>query len=160
MLLGRTLWAILLTLGAALFLTIVFMPDWAAGYRPQWVALTVIFWITTLPERVGVFWAFFAGLMLDVVTGSLLGQHALSFTVMGYLTVELEQRIALFRAWQQSVSIWLILTVERLLWLWVLSATNQPTPSLSYWNATLVSMLLWPWFSALLSRLVRRLNLT
>ncbi|WP_408034135.1 rod shape-determining protein MreD [Thiorhodovibrio winogradskyi] len=136
------------------------MPDGAADYRPQWVALTVIFWITTLPNRIGVFWAFFAGLMLDVVTGSLLGRHALSFSVMGYLTVELEQRIALFRAWQQAVSIWLILTVERLLSLWVLSATNQPTPALSYWTATFVSMLLWPWFAIVLRGIVRRLDLT
>lgn len=157
---GRTLWALLITLGATWFLTIVPMPDWAVGYRPQWTALVVIFWITTIPERIGVFWSFFAGLMLDVVTGSLLGQHALSFSVMGYLAVELQQRIALFRDWQQAVSIWLLLTVERLLSLWVLSATNQPTPSLSYWNTTLVSMLLWPWVAALLRGLVRRLNLT
>ncbi|EIC19727.1 rod shape-determining protein MreD [Thiorhodovibrio frisius] len=159
MLAGRTPWVIVLTLGAAGFLSIVHMPDWAVDYRPQWTAMTVIFWITTLPDRVGVFWAFFAGLMMDVVTGSLLGQHALSFSVMGYLTVELEQRIALFRAWQQAVSIWLILTVERLLSLWVLSATNQPTPSLSYWTTTFVSMLLWPWFAAALRGLVRRLDL-
>jgi rod shape-determining protein MreD len=97
--------------------------------------------------------------MLDVVTGSLLGQHALSFSVMGYLAVELQQRIALFRDWQQALSIWLILTVERLLSLWVMSATNQPTPSLSYWTATFVSMLLWPWLAAALRGLVRRLNL-
>ncbi len=156
---SRTLLAILLTLGSAWFLTIVPMPDWATGYRPQWVALTVIFWITALPDRFGVFWSFFSGLMLDVVTGALLGQHALSFSVMGYLTVELQQRIALFRAWQQAASIWLLLTVERLLSLWVLNAANQPTPSLSYWTATFVSMLLWPWFAAFLKALFRRLDL-
>lgn len=155
-----TLFAVLLSLGGAWFLTIVPMPDWAALYRPQWAALTMVFWITALPERVGVFWAFFAGLMLDVVTGALLGQHALSFSIMGYLTVELQQRIALFRAWQQAVSVWLLLTVERLLSLWVLSAAGLPTPSLSYWNTTLVSMLLWPWFAAAMRALARRLDLT
>jgi rod shape-determining protein MreD len=155
----RTFWAILLTLGASWFLTIAPLSDWAETYRPQWVAMTLVFWIATLPDRVGVFWAFFAGLMLDVITGSLLGQHALSFSVMGYLSVELQHRIGLFRAWQQAVSVWLLLTVERLLSLWVASATNQPTPALSYWSATIVSMLLWPWFAALLRSLVRRLDL-
>ncbi|MBK1647164.1 rod shape-determining protein MreD [Rhabdochromatium marinum] len=156
----RFLWTILLTLGVAWFLTILPMPTWAIGYRPQWAALTIVFWVTAFPDRVGVFWAFFAGLMLDVVTGSLLGLHALSFSIMGYLTVELQHRIALFLAWQQALSVWLILTVERLVSLWVLSATNQPTPGLSYWNATIVSMLLWPWFAALLRALVRRLDVT
>lgn len=156
---ARTLWALLITLGVSWFLTVLPLPDWAAGYRPQWSAVTIIFWITLIPERVGVFWAFGVGLMLDVLTGSLLGQHALSFAVMGYLVVELQQRIALFRAWQQALSIWLILTVERLLSLWVLTATSHPTPSLSYWATTLVSMLLWPWYAALLRSLARRLDL-
>lgn len=156
---SRTLWTILLTLGLAWFLTVLPMPDGTVDYRPQWAALTLIFWISTLPDRVGVFWAFFTGLMLDVLTGSTLGQHALSFSVMGYLVVELQQRIALFRPWQQALSVWLILTVERLISLWVLSATSQPTPSLSYWTTTLVSMLLWPWMAALLGGLVRRLDL-
>lgn len=156
----RTSWVILATLGLSWFLTAVPLPDWAASYRPQWSALTIIFWITLLPERVGVFWAFSVGLMLDVLTGALLGQHALSFAVMGYLAVELQQRIALFRPWQQALSIWLILTVERLLSLWVLTATSHPTPSLSYWITTLVSMLLWPWYAALLRSLARRLELT
>ena len=159
MLIRRDTGIIIVTLIIALLLTVLPMPDWLLYFRPQWVALLLIFWILTLPTRVGVFWSFFMGLMLDVTAGTLLGQHALSFSIMGYLVVELHQRLQLFRAWQQALSVWLLLTLERLLSLWVLGAAGQPTPALSYWFATFVGMILWPWLMILLRDLTRNLDM-
>lgn len=150
---------VLVTLGFALFLTILPMPRGAEELRPQWVALTLIFWTLTLPTRVGVFWAWGTGLTLDVVAGSVLGQHALSLSVPVYLALELHRRIRSFPLPQQTFSVWILLLVERLLALWVLGATGQPTPPLSYWMPTLVGMLLWPWILALLRELHRRFAL-
>ncbi|TVQ86667.1 MAG: rod shape-determining protein MreD [Chromatiaceae bacterium] len=147
---------ILATLFVALCLSVLPMPVWASAYRPQWLALTLIFWTLTLPTRVGVFWAFGAGILQDVVAGSLLGGHALSLSVVAYLTLELHQRILPFPLWQQAVSVWLLLLLERLLSLWLLGAAGQPTPALNYWLPTFVGMLLWPWLATVLQRLRQR----
>lgn len=150
------IYVIVFSLAVALVLTILPVPEWAQELRPQWVALTIIYWCLALPDRVGVFWAFFTGLVLDVTAGTLLGQHALSLSVVAYLVVELYPRIRIFPLWQQSLFVWVLLLVERLLSLWVIGATGQPTPTLWYWAPTFVGMLLWPWIFIVLRDVRRR----
>ncbi|WP_295391835.1 rod shape-determining protein MreD [uncultured Thiodictyon sp.] len=152
----RGTWAVWSSLLIALFLTILPMPAWMDDFRPPWVVLTLIFWSLALPERVGVFSAFAAGLTLDVTTGALLGHHALGFSVVAYLAVELHQRVRTFPLWQQTLFVWLLLLVERLLYLWVLGAAGQPTPSLIYWVPTFLGAALWPWVFVVLRDLARR----
>jgi len=141
-----------------LILTVLPMPHWAAELRPQWVALTLIFWSLTQPERVGIFWAFGTGVLLDVVSGTVLGQNALALSVVVYLAIQLHQRIRIFPLWQQAVSVWVLLLVERLLTVWILGATGAPTPTLWYWVPTFFGMVLWPWLSLLLRDLGARLE--
>jgi rod shape-determining protein MreD len=152
-------WLILAGLLVALFLSILPMPAGIDAFRPPWVALVTLYWCLTVPERFGVFSAFAAGLALDVASGSLFGQHALGFSLVAYAAVELHQRIRLFPLWQQSLFVWILLLVERLLNLWVLAATGQPIPSLVYWVSTLLGLLLWPWLFVILSDLGRRAGL-
>ena len=147
---------ILISVVVALFLTILPWPTWAEEFRPQWLAMTLIYWSLALPNRVGVFWGWVAGLVLDVVSGTVLGQHALSLSVTTYLAVELHPRVRVFPLLQQAVSVWVLLLVERLLSLWVIGATGQPTPTLWYWMPTFVGMLLWPWVFILLRDVRRR----
>jgi len=149
-------WVILASLAAALFLTLLPLPDWVQDLRPQWVAMTLIYWALTLPGRVGVFWAWTTGLVMDVAVGSLLGQHALGFAVVAWLAVELHQRIRVFPPVQQALTVWVLLLLERLLALWVSGATGQPTPTLWYWAPTLAGVLLWPWLLSALRNLHRR----
>lgn len=141
------------TLFAALCLTLLPMPSWALGLRPQWVALTLIYWTLTRPQQIGVFWAFGCGLAMDVATGAVIGAHALTLSVVAWLTIELHSRIRPFPLWQQALPVWLILLVERLLSLWISAATGAPTPTLGYWLPTVVGLLLWPWLFGLLRRL-------
>jgi rod shape-determining protein MreD len=152
----RRTWVILASLAVALFLTILPIPDWSQELRPQWVALVLIYWGLALPDRIGVFWAWGTGLVLDVTTGTVLGQHALSLSVVAWLAVELHKRIRIFPPLQQAVSVWVLLLVERLLSMWVIGATGQPTPTLWYWMPTFVGALLWPWVFAVLRDLRRR----
>lgn len=152
----RETWVVVLTLTVALFLSILPLPPAGQDLRPQWVAMTLIFWTLALPDRVGVFWAFGAGLVLDVASGTLLGQHALGLSLVVYATVELHARIRLYPLWQQALFVWLLLVLERLLSLWVLGATAQPLPSLTYWGSTFIGLLLWPWLSVVLRDLARR----
>lgn len=153
---GRGTAVIFLTLFGAFLLALLPMPDWAAPFRPPWVALALLYWALALPQRVGVFTAFAFGILLDVVAGTLLGQHALSLSVMTYLAVVLHRRIRLFPWLQQTLSVAMLLLLERLLFLWLLGATGQPMPPPLYWATTVSGLLLWPWVYWLLRDLRRR----
>ncbi|MFZ1574198.1 MAG: rod shape-determining protein MreD [Chromatiaceae bacterium] len=148
-------WLLIPSLGVALLLTLLPLPEWASELRPPWVALTLLYWILAAPERVGVFWGWAMGLLLDVGIGTVLGQHALSLAVMAWIMVSLQRRLRLYPPVQQALVVWLLLLAERLVSLWVMGALGQPTPGLPYWLSTLTGLLIWPWI-ALLSRGLRR----
>ena len=148
-------WLLVPSLGVALLLTLLPLPEWASELRPPWVALTLLYWILAARERVGVFWGWAMGLLLDVSIGTILGQHALSLAVMAWLMVSLQRRLRLYPPFQQALAVLLLLLAERLVSLWVMGALGQPTPGLPYWLSTLTGLLIWPWI-ALLSRGQRR----
>ena len=75
------------SLVVALILMILPLPDWAQIYRPNWVALVLIYWSMALPGRVGLWFAFFCGIVLDTLLGTLLGQHALALVIIIFLNL-------------------------------------------------------------------------
>ncbi|RLW71804.1 MAG: rod shape-determining protein MreD, partial [gamma proteobacterium symbiont of Stewartia floridana] len=141
---------IYLSLLVGFILTIMPLPEWANTFRPQWVALILIYWCMTMPERIGVGVGWSTGFLLDVLTGTLLGQHALGFSVIAYLMLRLHLRVRVIPLRQQVFTIFILLLVERLLALWSTGAANYPTPSLWYWVTPVVSTLLWPWIYIIL----------
>lgn len=137
--------AILITLCVAMLLMILPMPEWARPFRPQWVTLVLLYWAIALPHRIGVGSGFIVGIVLDVLTGTLLGQHALGLSIVIFIAIQLHQRIRVFPFWQQSLGILILLVIEHLLALWVTGATRGVTPGLAYWAVPLIGALLWPW---------------
>jgi rod shape-determining protein MreD len=110
---------ILITFISALLLTIIPLPDWLRYIRPDWAGLVLIYWCLALPDRVGVGTGWLTGLLVDLLTGTLLGQHALSLTVVAWLTLKFHQRVRLFPIWQQAFTVLVLLIVHQLLALWV-----------------------------------------
>ena len=139
----------------ALMLTALPVPDWAAIWRPAWVALVLIYWCMAVPTRVGVLVGWIAGLFLDVLTGTLLGQHAMALAVVAYITHTSYRRIRVLAPWQQAVSVFGLVFVYQMLVLWVSGIQGNPVAASAFWTAPVVSMLLWPWVFVVL-RDVRR----
>jgi len=151
---------ILLTFAGAMLLTIIPLSDGLRTLRPDWVGLTLIFWCLALPYRVSVTSGFIVGLLLDVLTGTLLGQHALALSLIAFITHKMHQRIRLFPIWQQALTVLILLLIEKLLALWVMGVISQPVPSLSFWAPPFVGMLLWPWVYVILRDLRRRFQVS
>ena len=151
---------IIISFCVALLLAILPLPDWAQMLRPQWYTLVLIYWTMALPQRVGVGVGWLVGIVVDVLSGTLLGQHALSLALIAYITFEMHLRIRLFPLWQQSLTILVLLLLEKLLSLWVMGAVGQPTPPLSYWVPPLIGMLLWPWIYIVLRDLRRKFQVS
>ncbi|HHI77043.1 MAG TPA: rod shape-determining protein MreD [Gammaproteobacteria bacterium] len=153
---GRRLWVIWLTFAVALLLTILPLPEWARPFRPQWATLALIYWCLALPHRISVGTGFVLGLLLDVLTGTLLGQHALGLSLVAYIAVQLHARIRVFPLWQQAFAVLVLLTLEQILSLWAMAASGQATPGLRYWAIPVTGAALWPWTFMLLRNVRRR----
>jgi rod shape-determining protein MreD len=153
-------YVITLTLLIGFILSIMPLPEWASSYRPQWVALILIYWCMAIPERIGVGISWTTGFLLDVLTGTLLGQHALGFSVIAYIMLKLHLRVRVMPLRQQVFTIFILLLLERLLALWSTGAAGYPTPSLLYWITPLISTLLWPWVFIVLRDLRRRFRIS
>ena len=138
-----TLW-VLLTFAVALVLRIVpLKPTWAL-LNPDWVALTLIFWTLANPQRVGVLRAWLFGLIADALTGRLLGQHALAYALMVYLSTQGKASLSVIRRPVQALWILGILLMGQLIILWT---EQQPLPAgmeWAYWYPTLTGALVWP----------------
>ena len=144
-----------LSILVALVLTLIPLPDWATSLRPEWLALVLLYWTMALPHRVGIGTAFGCGLLLDVLRGAVLGQHALALVLIIYLTLKVYQQIRVYPMWQQALSITGLLLLYQVMILWVNGIMDVPSRGWTFWLPTFTSTLMWPWIYLLL-RDVRR----
>jgi rod shape-determining protein MreD len=72
---------------------------------PDLLAVALVFWNVHQPRRVGVGVAFVFGLLLDVHQGALLGQHALSYTLLSFVAITIHRRLLWFGVVEQAVQI-------------------------------------------------------
>jgi rod shape-determining protein MreD len=128
----------------ALLLTVIPLPDSVRYLRPDWVGLVLIYWCMALPERIGVTTGWFVGLMVDLLTGTLLGQHALSLTIVAYLTQKFHQRLRLVPVWQQSLTVLVLLVLHQLLALWISRIIGRPGVPWNFWMPSVLGMIIWP----------------
>ncbi len=143
----------------ALVLTAIPLPGWLDLLRPEWAALVLIYWCMALPERIGVGIGWIWGLFLDVMRAGLLGENALSFSLIAYVTHHLYQRVRVFPMWQQALSVMVLIIMHQMLILWVKGITGLASHSWTYWLPSLTSMLIWPLIFTLLRFLRRHFKL-
>lgn len=142
----------LLVLACALLLSIVPLPEGWVWYWPYWVGLVMIYWPLEDQGSVSPGLAFVVGLVLDVLTGSLLGMHALSLTVLVFLVRRFRPRLRFFPPWQQAAAVLALLLNDRIILLWISALLGEPLPDWRYWLAPLVGMAAWPWLFLFLDR--------
>ncbi|MEE8496289.1 MAG: rod shape-determining protein MreD [Xanthomonadales bacterium] len=131
------------TLLVAVVLTLVSLPSELAALRPYWVALVLIYWCLETQGLVTLGMAFSVGLVLDLLTGSLLGMHAISLVILIYLVTRFRARLRFFPTWQQALSVFALLLNDRIILLWIVSLRGDPLPPLGFWLPPIVGALLW-----------------
>lgn len=144
------------TFAVAIIMNILPGPAWAEPFIPDWVALTLVYWCMAVPHRVSVGTGWTLGLILDVLYGSLLGQHALAKSVIAFLTVRLHPQLRMFPRWQQAVSVLVLLVINQLILVWIRGAIGQAPGTLAYWTTSIAGMVVWPWLFVILRDLRRR----
>jgi rod shape-determining protein MreD len=150
---------IFLTIMIAVLLSLLPLPDFLLPFKPYWVALVVIYWSLETHDMISLGLAFLIGLVVDVLSGSLMGLHALSLVVMVFLVQRFRSRLRFFPPWQQALSVLGLLVNDRIILIWITALLGEPLPTWKYWLPPLVGMALWPWLFLLLDRIRARMRL-
>lgn len=133
----------LVTIGIAMIMRVMIL--FPAEYNPDWIVLVLIYWSIALPERFGVFTACLIGVLTDVLTGRLLGQHALIYALICYFSIREHRRLRQFPLPQQCIFVFccllgahsLIFAIESM------QAAANRLP-LSFWYPVITGTLAWP----------------
>jgi rod shape-determining protein MreD len=144
------------SLVAAMILRILPLPHEWFLHSPDWILLTLIYWILALPDRVGVGTAWLAGLFADTLTGRMLGQHAVAYSVVAYLILRNYRRLRLYPLPQQSLWVLVFLLTSQLLILWTQNIKNSNALAWTYWLPSLGGAAVWPVILVVLRRVRRR----
>lgn len=135
---------VFVTIIVALMLMVVPLPDWAAPFRPDWVALTLIYWAMMLPRTWSVGSAWVVGIVLDVAQGTILGQHALALCLIVFITVRFHLLMRVFPMQQLTATVFAILALYQFILFWINGVAGVDVPAVDYWGPVITGTLLWP----------------
>ena len=147
---------IAVSLAIALFLN--FLPWTDLRLVPDFVALVLTFWCVRQPRLVGLGVAWTTGLLVDAGNGVLLGQHALAYSLLAFISIWMSRRILWFGPLLQALHVAIMLAVAQTLVLVVRIVAGDAFPGWSLYVSPALGALLWPIVSWLLLMPQRRLE--
>jgi len=142
---------VIITFIVGLMLTVMPLADSVEPFRPDWLALVVIFWAMQLPRTWSVGSAWIIGIVLDVSYGTLLGQHALALCVIAFATVRFHLLMRVFPLSQLAATIFALLALYQFILFWVNGVAGVSAPTITYWAPVITGTLIWPFLFIFLS---------
>jgi rod shape-determining protein MreD len=137
-------WVIIVSFLVAFVLAVVPLPEWLLWGRPEWVALTLIYWVIALPHRVGMVTAVLLGIILDVLEGAVMGQNAFALAVVALMSLTLYQRLRVFSLLQQAGVVFVLIGIHQLVSHWVQNLEGAGAGSGLFLLPAFSSAVLWP----------------
>ena len=149
---------VLFTLLTALFANMVVNISLVgnAAWMPDFLALVLVFWCVHQPRLVGIGVAFFFGVATDVHQAALLGQHAMSYTALGFMAILVHRRLLWFTVPSQAMQVLPLFVVAHALELTVRMMSGALFPGWMILLAPLLEAVLWPVVSVFLLAPQRR----
>ena len=138
-------WVIVFSFIVAMMLEMLPLPFAAIFWQPDWIALVLIYWSLALPQRVGVFVGGSVGIIQDVITDTILGQHALTLAIQAFLAINYNRQMRLFPLWQQALGVFIVIFFAQVFFIWMRGISGQTESDWRFLYPAISSMLLWPW---------------
>src|SRR5260221_8283179 len=148
---------VVVSFAAALLLN--FLPWRDLRLVPDFAALVLVFWCVRQPRLIGLGVAWTLGLVTDAGNGVLLGQHALAYSLLAFLSIWLSRRILWFGIWLQALHVAIMLLAAQGVALLVRVAAGDPFPGWPIFIGPLAGAALWPlatWLLLMPQRSVER----
>lgn len=126
--------------------------------RPEVLCLLVIYWVTHLPLRLGIFFAAAIGLLQDIVEGAVWGAHATGLAIVAYVCIRAYQRIKNYSVWHQALWIFVFVGIHQVLVNWFQGVAGYRQLPVDLVISTAISALFWPLVYLGVNRIVFRLS--
>jgi len=127
-----------------------------SAWMPDLLALVLVFWSIHQPQRIGIGVAFVFGMLIDVHQGAMLGQHALSYTVLSFLAIAIHRRLLWFTVPSQALQVLPLFAASHAIELSARMLSGGSFPGFWLLLAPLLESLLWPVISVILLMPQRR----
>ncbi|HEU4708329.1 MAG TPA: rod shape-determining protein MreD [Methylophilaceae bacterium] len=111
--------------------------------RPDFILVMTIFWLFRTPQIVNIGTAWMAGIVFDLISGAIFGQHALAFAVVAYFAVRYQRRLILFNNWQQAGYVFILLLLAQIIVLVLKLLAGGEVPGWSYFLPSISGIVLW-----------------
>jgi rod shape-determining protein MreD len=142
----------------AIAMLLNFLPWKDLRLVPDFVALVLAFWCIRQPRLVGLGIGWMLGLLSDAGNGVLLGQHALAYSLLAFLSIWLSRRILWFGPGLQALHIAALLLVVQGAVVLVRVASGAEFPGWPIIVGPIAGAMLWPMISWLLLLPQRRIE--
>jgi rod shape-determining protein MreD len=149
----QSLWWAAVTLFIALTLTVIQLPVWLGPARPAWAVLAVVYWHLRWPHRYGFLVSWCVGLLLDALTGTALGEHALALILVSFCTLKAARYVYAAPAWLQALALIPLLLLYEFILFWIDGITGHSVAPLWRWLPALTSVVFWLPVSGILDTL-------
>jgi rod shape-determining protein MreD len=140
----------------ALVLTVLPLPHYVNMFRPSFLVLTIMYWSIAAPWAGGIGMGWFAGLLLDVFKGPVLGEHALVLSFIAYIFVREHQRIRSKPLLQQAMIVMFASGFYEVLVFFVDGFTKHPVTDPTRWVHIVSDFFVWFPATAILGYRERR----
>ena len=135
---------------------VTMVPLGRGAWAPDLLALVIVFWSVHQPARIGIGAAFVFGLLMDVHQAAMLGQHALSYTTLGFLATMIHRRLLWFPLVSQALQVLPLFALSHLIELAIRMIGGGAFPGWSLLVAPVLEAALWPLVSLVLLAPQRR----
>lgn len=127
-----------------LMLEIVHLPAAVAPFRPDFMALLLIYFAINDPLRISVGIAWITGFLLDLLTGAPMGINGLAMAFQVWVVVSQFRHFSQFSVWQQMCIIGIINFLVHLCVSWIENLIGQAVSPSNYSYQTLSTIVFWP----------------
>lgn len=144
------IWSMILL---SIILTVIPVPDLLDQYRLPWLKMTVIFFSIFNISLIGIISVWFSGLILDIMTGGLMGENALILAVLSYLSYRFRFQIRVYPMWQIMLVVLMLLSLGELISLWINGVSGTMSFNIYDWINVGIAVLVWPIFMRVLEKM-------
>ena len=113
-------------------------------WMPDLLMLLLVFWGVHQPQRIGMGTAFVLGLCMDVGQSALLGQHALSYTLLSFGAIAIHRRLMWLSGPSQALQVLPLFALAHAVEVLLRMAAGGIFPGLWSFLAPLLETLMWP----------------
>ena len=135
---------ILASFVVALVLSVYPLPLDLRWWRPEFVLLVAIYWISVFPLTLSLTFLCVVGLFQDLLNLVPLGQHSLSLIIVAYICIQSYQRVRNFALWKESGWVFVLVVLAQLPGGWVQTMAGRSLTGLIFLAPAATSALAWP----------------